>query len=41
MTSTCFVTEDEDEPVARDKNGIRRTGQNTGGDEDGHVSRPG
>jgi len=34
-TSTYFVTEDEDEPVARDKNGIPLTSGNTGRDEQG------
>jgi transposase len=34
-TSTYFVTEDEDEPVARDKNGMPLASGNAGGDEDG------
>ena len=34
-TSTYFVTEDEDEPVARDENGIPLTSQNTDSDKDG------
>jgi hypothetical protein len=33
-TSTCFVTEDADEPVARDRNGSPLTSENTDGDED-------
>jgi Transposase DDE domain len=34
-TSTYFVTEEADEPVARDKNGNLLTSENTDGDEDG------
>ena len=38
-TSTCFVTEEADEPVARDKNGNAVTSQNTDGDE-GRAREP-
>ena len=38
-TSTCFVTEEDDEPVARDKNGNAVTSQNTDGDE-GRAREP-
>ena len=38
-TSTYFVTEDEDEPVARDKNGSPVTGQDTD-DDDGQRREP-
>ena len=34
-TSTCFVTEDEDEPVARDKHGNPLTSDNADSDEEG------
>ncbi len=39
-TSTYFVTEDEDEPVARDKNGIPVTSENTDSEE-GEGGEPG
>ena len=39
-TSTYFVTDDEDEPVARDKNGYPVTSGNTDGD-DGEQREPG
>jgi hypothetical protein len=32
-TSTCFVTEDEDEPVARDDHGMPLASRNTDGDD--------
>ena len=38
-TSTCFVTEEADEPVPRDKNGNAVTSQNTDGDE-GRAREP-
>jgi transposase len=38
-TSTYFVTEDEDEPVTRDKNGSPRTSENTPS-EDGEQREP-
>jgi hypothetical protein len=34
-TSTDFVAEDEDEPVARGVNGMPLTGEDTGDDEEG------
>jgi IS4 transposase len=39
-TSTYFVTDDEDEPVARDKNGIPVTSENTDSEE-GEGGEPG
>jgi Transposase DDE domain len=39
-TSTCFVTDDEDGPVARDKNGIPVTSENTASEE-GEGGEPG
>ena len=39
-TSTCFVTEDEDEPAARDENGNPVSSDNTDGD-DGEQGEPG